>query len=173
NESRLKSASVTQVQRQTEKDYREAIQELRNNPERGFEKLDAIGAVHEVAWLDRARAVARAFADAELEGRNTIVVCATHEEIDRVTEAIRSLRKQAGSLGRSVQIERDVSLNWTTAQKSDPRNFRPGQLLVFHRAVKGIAKNETAEVIRVEDERMIVRSERGELRGMNANQAKE
>src|SRR6266540_2302582 len=104
NESRLKSASLTQVQRQTEKDYREAIQELRNNPERGFEKLDAIGAVHEVAWLDRAQTVARVFADAELEGRNTLVVCATHEEIDRVTEAIRSLRKQACSLGRSVQI---------------------------------------------------------------------
>ena len=84
---------LTEVQRQTVKDYREAIQELRRNPERGFEKLDAIGAVREVAWLDGAQAVARAFADAELPGRNTLVVCATHEEIERVTEAIRSSRK--------------------------------------------------------------------------------
>src|SRR5437667_3967483 len=95
NESRLKSAVLTQVQRQTVKDYRDAIKELRRNPALGFEKLDAIGAVREVAWLDRAQAVARAFVDAELQGRNTLVVCATHDEIDRVTEAIRSSRKPA------------------------------------------------------------------------------
>src|SRR5206468_3620201 len=95
NESRLKSAVLTQVQRQTVKDYRDAIKELRRNPALGFEKLDAIGAVREVAWLDRAQAVARAFVDAELPGRNTLVVCATHDEIGRVTEAIRSSRKPA------------------------------------------------------------------------------
>ncbi|HEX9221587.1 MAG TPA: MobF family relaxase, partial [Gemmatimonadaceae bacterium] len=80
NESRLKSTVLTQVQRQTVKEYREAIKELRRNPERGFEKLDAIGAVREVAWLDRAQAVARAFVEADLPGRNTLVVCATHDE---------------------------------------------------------------------------------------------
>ena len=42
-ESRLKSIALTQVQRQTQLDYRDAIQELRRDPERGFEKLDAMG----------------------------------------------------------------------------------------------------------------------------------
>jgi len=172
SESRLKSTVLTQVQRQTVKDYRDAIKELRRNPALGFEKLDTIGAVREVAWLDRAQAVARAFTDAELQGRNTLAVCATHDEIDRVTEAIRSSRKQAGKLGEGVQIGRDVSLNWTTAQKSDMRNFRPGQFLGFHRAVKGIAKNEITEVAQVEDDRLIVRNERGELRAITAKQAK-
>src|SRR5437773_2236289 len=172
NESRLKSTVLTEVQRQTVKEYREAIKELRRNPERGFEKLDAIGAVREVAWLDRAQAVARAFVDAELQGRNTLVVCATHDEIDRVTEAIRSSRKKAGKLGEGVQIGRDVSLNWTTAQKSDVRNFRPGQILGFHREVKGIARNETVEVVRVEDKRVVVRNKSGELRAITPRQAK-
>src|SRR4029453_16482508 len=127
-ESRLKSTGLTQVQRQTVDDYREAIKELRRNPARGFEKLDAMGAVCEVSWLERTQVVAQAFTDAELKGRSTLVVCATHEEIDHVTWAIRSLRKQAGRLGESCQVGRDVSLNWTTAQKSDTCNFRPGQL---------------------------------------------
>ena len=39
-ESRLKSIALTQVQRQTQLDYRGAIQELPRDPERGFEKLD-------------------------------------------------------------------------------------------------------------------------------------
>ena len=47
-ESRLTSIALTQVQRQTQLDYRDAIQELRRDPERGFEKLDAMGAVREV-----------------------------------------------------------------------------------------------------------------------------
>ena len=50
-ESRLKTVTLTQVQRQTRKDYRAAMEELRRNPERGFAKLDAMGAVREVAVL--------------------------------------------------------------------------------------------------------------------------
>jgi conjugative relaxase-like TrwC/TraI family protein len=171
-ESRLKSTTLTQVQRQTVEDYREAIKELRRNPARGFEKLDAMGRVHEVSWLEHTQAVAQAFTNDELKGRSTLVVCATHEEINHVTWAIRSMRKQAGRLGESCKVARDVPLNWTTAQKSDMRNFRPGQILSFHRAVKGIAKNETIEVAQVEDKRLIVRNERGELRAMTARQAK-
>ena len=49
NESRLKSTSLTEVQRQTSSEYRDAIQELRRDPEAGFEKLDRMGAVREVA----------------------------------------------------------------------------------------------------------------------------
>jgi hypothetical protein len=171
-ESRLKSIGLTEVRRQTAKDYSDAIKELRRDPSRGFEKFEAIGAVHEVAWLSRAQAVAKAFIDAELRGRNALVVCATHEEIDRVTEAIRSIRKKRGKLGEGVQIGRDVSLNWTTAQKSNMRNFHLGQFLVFHRAVNGIAKNEVVEVARVENKRVIVRNERGESRAITTKQAK-
>ena len=83
----------------------------------------------------------------ESKSQDVLVVSATHEEIDRVTEAIRANSKQNGGLGESVQVERDVPLNWTAAQKSDARNFVPGQRLTFHRAVKGIAKNESLEVV--------------------------
>jgi conjugative relaxase-like TrwC/TraI family protein len=170
NESRLKSTSLTQVQRQTTADYRDAIQELRRDPEAGFEKLDRIGAVREVGWADRAQAVAQAYA--ESKGRDVLVVCATHDEIDRVTEAIRVSRKQNGDLGESLHVLRDVSLNWTAAQKSDLRNYRPGQRLMFHRAVKGITKNETLEVVRVEGNGIVTRSDRGEERILTAKQFK-
>ena len=170
NESRLKSTSLTQVQRQTTADYRDAIQVLRRDPEAGFEKLDRIGAVREAGWADRAQAVAQAYA--ESKGRDVLVVCATHDEIDRVTEAIRVSRKQNGDLGESLHVLRDVSLNWTAAQKSDLRNYRPGQRLMFHRAVKGITKNETLEVVRVEGNGIVTCSDRGEERILTAKQFK-
>jgi conjugative relaxase-like TrwC/TraI family protein len=169
-ESRLKSVALAQVQRQTRKDYREAIQELRRNPERGFHKLDAIGAVREVAWLDRAETVANAYCTSQ--GRSSLVVCATHEEIERVTDAIRRGLREGGALGQGVQVTRHVSLNWTTAQKGDVRNLRPGQILGFHRAIKGIARNEALEVVRVEGERVIVRKESGGEQTVTSRHAK-
>jgi conjugative relaxase-like TrwC/TraI family protein len=171
-ESRLKSIELVQVQRQTTKDYREAIKELRRDPANGFEKLDAMGAIREVPWLDRSEAVARAFADAETKGRNILVVCATHEEIDRITEAIRTNRKRRGKIGNSIEIGGDVSLNWTTAQKNDVRNYQPGQVLVFHRAVKGIGKNEALEVIRTDSNQVEARNIHGELKTITSKHAK-
>ena len=171
-ESRLKSIELVQVQRQTAKEYREAIKELRRDPAKGFEKLDAMGAIREVPWLDRSEAVARAFADAEAKGKNALVVCATHEEIDRVTETIRTNRKQRGKIGNSIEIGRDISLNWTTAQKSDARNFQTGQVLVFHRAVKGIDKHQALEIVRIDGNQIIARGPQGEHMAITSKHAK-
>ncbi len=176
-ESHLKSTSLTQVQRQTAHDYRDAIEELRRNPERGFEKLDQIGAVREVAWQDRARTVAETWREAQSqlngkgERRNVLVVCATHEEIGNVTEAIRVERQRAGELGESARVERHVPQNYTTAQKSEPRNFREGQVLVFHRATKDVDRNEALEVVRVEKQKIVARDGAGAERELTAKQA--
>ncbi len=171
-ESRLQSVELQQVKRQITQDYREAIKELRRDPDRGLGKLESMGAVREVTWLDRPQAVAQAFAEAEEKGRTALAVCATHEEIDRVTEAIRTDRKRSGKLGQGVQVGKIVSLNWTTAQKRDLGNFRPGQILVFHRAVKGIRKNESMEVAQVTSQGVTVRNSSGEERLLTARQAK-
>jgi hypothetical protein len=154
----------------TRRDYRDAIQELRHHPERGFAKFDAIGAVREVAFANRAQAVAEAYAGRG--DRTSLVVCATHDEIDRVTEAIRDQRKKAGELGQGISLERRVSLGWTVAQKMDYQNFRPGQVLEFHGAVKGISKHESTEVVRVDNDGVMVRTAAGIERTLTGKQAK-
>jgi conjugative relaxase-like TrwC/TraI family protein len=177
-ESHLKSTSLTQVQRQTALDYRKAIQELRRNPQRGFEKLDQIGAVREVAWEDRARTVAQVWRqagsqwNARGERSNVLVVCATHEEIGNVTEAIRADRKRSDELGESTPVERLVPQNYTTAQKCEPRNFRAGQVLVFHRGTKDVGRNEALEVVRVEKHKVVARNPAGVERALTSKQAK-
>jgi ATP-dependent exoDNAse (exonuclease V) alpha subunit len=72
----------------------------------------------------------------------------------------------------SFRLTCAISLNWTTAQKQEPGNFRPGQLLGFHRKVEGIAKNETVEVLRADPKVVTVRNERGEERSITRKQAK-
>jgi len=168
-ESRLKTVALTQVQRQTRKDYRDAMEDLRRNPERGFAKLDAMGAVREAAISERAATIADAYDSAV--GPSCLVVCATHDEIDRVTDAIRERRKTRGELGEGVALTRHVSLNWTAAQKADLQSYRVGQLLGFHRAVKSIAKNDTVEVVRVAPGGLVVRGADGTERTISKKQA--
>lgn len=176
-ESQLKSVSLTQVQRQTSAEYREAIEELRRNPERGFDKLDEIGAIRQVPWLDRARTVAESWREAELQTRGAqkqptvLVVCPTHEEIGLVTDAIRAERKRAGELGHSTSAERLVPRNYTAAQKRSMRALREGQVLVFHRSAKGVARNEALDVVRIERNRIIARNAAGTERELTGKQA--
>jgi ATP-dependent exoDNAse (exonuclease V) alpha subunit len=133
-ESRLKSVALTQVQRQSNRDYRDALEELRRHSERGFQKLDKIGAVCEVPFTERSQAIASAYA---ARGRSSaLVVCATHDEIDRVSHAIREGRKKAGELKDGDLLTRHVSLGWSAAQKADFQNYRPGLILAFHARCK-------------------------------------
>jgi conjugative relaxase-like TrwC/TraI family protein len=175
-ESHLKSVSLSDVQRQTARGYRDAIHELRRDPEHGFDKLEEMGAVREVPWPERAQEVRRAYSEAQANAkgqpRSVLVVAATHEEIEHITEAIRAERTRTGELGESTHQEHHVPLNWTSAEKSDVRNYRPGQVLEFHRAVKGVARHESLEVIGVENSKVVARNARSEEREFTAKQAK-
>ncbi|HKV81568.1 MAG TPA: MobF family relaxase [Candidatus Sulfotelmatobacter sp.] len=175
-ESHLKSASLSEVQRQTTHGYRDAIQELRRDPERGFDKLEQIGAVREVSWSDRAQAVQQAYsetqANADGQPRSVLVVAATLEEIGHITEAIRAERTRTGELGQSTLQQHHVPLNWTTAEKGDVRNYAEGQVLEFHRAAKGVARHESLEVVGADNGKVVARNARAEERGFTAKQAK-
>ncbi|MGC2229173.1 MAG: hypothetical protein WA578_19545, partial [Candidatus Sulfotelmatobacter sp.] len=174
----LKSVSLSEVQRQTAQGYREAIQELRRDPERGFDKLEQIGAVREVPWSERAQAVQQAYSEAQAQinakgqPRSVLVVAATHEEIGHITEAIRAERTSTGKLGQSTHQQHHVPLNWTTAEKSDVRNYAESQVLEFHRAIKGVARHESLEVVGVENGKVVARNARGEEREFTAKHAK-
>jgi hypothetical protein len=52
------------------------------------------------------------------------------------------------------------------------RNYAEGQVLEFNRAVKGVARNEWLEVVRVEDGKVIARNAHGEQRQFTGKQAK-
>jgi hypothetical protein len=151
---------------------------LRRDPERGFEKLEQIGAVREVPWSERAQAVQQAYSEAQAQinakgqPRSVLVVAPTHEEIGHITEAIRAERTRTGELGQSTHQQHHVPLNWTSAEKSDMRNYAEGQVVEFHRAVKGVARNESLEVVRVEDGKVIAGNAHGEQREFTGKQAK-
>ncbi len=172
-ESQMKSVSLTGVQRQTQAEYRDAIQTLRDSPEQGFEKLEKLGAVREVPYLDTARTVAAAYRELAADPiRKVLVVAGTHEEIGRITHAIRGDMKQDGELERGMVFERHAPLQWTEAQKKDLSNYQEGQILQFHRSSHGISKHETLVVERANASHLVARDRHGVERMVSPTQAR-
>jgi conjugative relaxase-like TrwC/TraI family protein len=172
-ESQMKSISLTGVQRQAQPEYRDAIQTLRQSPEQGFEKLEKLGAVRKVPYLERAQAVASAYRELATDpNRKVLVVAGTHEEIGRITHAIREDRKQHGELERGTAFERYSPLQWTEAQKKDLSNYQEGQVLLFHRSSHGVARHETLTVERADKSHIVARNLQGVERIVSTTQAR-
>ena len=161
-ESGLKSVSLTEVQRQTNSVYREAVKTMRHSPEEGFAQLEKLGAIREVSIFDRGQIVAELHREFRAEGRDTLVVAGTHAEISQLTDAIRQDRKEHGELGVGHSFDRYVSLQWTTAQKQELSNYQEGQVLQFHRDTKLAKRHESLEVVRAGPESLVARKETGE-----------
>ena len=161
-ESGLKSVSLTEVQRQTNSVYREAVKTMRHSPEEGFAQLEKIGAIREVSIFDRGQIVADLHREFRTEGRETLVVAGTHAEISQLTDAIRQDRNEHGELGVGHSFDRYISLQWTTAQKQELSNYQEGQVLQFHRDTKLAKRHESLEVVRVGPESLVARKETGE-----------
>jgi ATP-dependent exoDNAse (exonuclease V) alpha subunit len=161
-ESELKSVSFTEVQRQTNSLYREAVKTIRHSPEEGFAQLEKLGAIREVSIFDRGQIVADLHREFRAEGRDTLVVAGTHAEISQFTDAIRQDRKEHGELGVGHTFDRYVSLQWTTAQKQELSNYESGQVLQFHRDTKLAKRHDSLEVVRVGPDSLVVRKETGD-----------
>jgi conjugative relaxase-like TrwC/TraI family protein len=161
-ESGLKSVSLTEVQRQTNSFYREAVKTMRHSPEEGFAQLEKLGAIREVSIFDRGQIVAELHREFRAEGRDTLVVAGTHAEISQLTDAIRQDRKEHGELGVGHSFDRYVSLQWTRAQKEELSNYQEGQILQFHRDTKLAKRHEALEVVRTGPESLVARKAAGE-----------
>ena len=172
-ESQMKSVSLTGVQRQTQAEYRDAIQTLRQAPEQGFQKLEQLGAIREVPYLERPQAVASAYRELTTDpNRKVLVVAGTHEEIGRITHAIREGMKQNGDLGSGKIFERHTPLQWTEAQKKDLSNYQQGQVLLFHRSSHGIGRSDALVVERSDKSHIIARDLNGVERIVSPTQAR-
>jgi hypothetical protein len=135
--------------------------------------LERLGAVREVSYLDTARTVAAAYRELAADpSRKVLVVAGTHEEIGRITHAIREDMKQDGKLVRGMVFERYAPLQWTEAQKKDLSNYQAGQILQFHRSSHGIGKREALVVESASTSHIVARDQHGVERMVSPTQAR-
>jgi conjugative relaxase-like TrwC/TraI family protein len=176
-ESKLKNATLREVRRQIEPEYREASKTLWKDREKGFEMLEAMGAVQSVEFLDRPQATVNAFMEAKKQPnrngqeRTVLVVCPTHDEIDRYSTAIRKQLKEQGKLRDEQKLDRLEALNWTSAQRKDIQRYDSGQVLVFHRGIKNARRHEQLTVMRLEKSKIIATNCNGKEISLTGKQA--
>jgi len=142
----LRVAEVTEILRQ-QGDYKKAAQALSDGrTEEGFEELDKLGWIKQVEDGKRDKQLATAYLAAVAEkkrggvAKSALVVSPTHAEGDRITQAIRAGLKAQGKLGKERLVEAWVPSHLTDAQKADPTQYDPGDLVQFHQNAPGHKK---------------------------------
>jgi conjugative relaxase-like TrwC/TraI family protein len=141
----LRVAEVTQILRQ-QGDYKKAAEALsEGRTEEAFEELDKLGWIKQVTDAERDKQLAAAYlaAVAEKKGgkpKSAIVISPTHAEGDRITQSIRAGLRSQGKLGNERTINGWTSARLTDAQKADPTEYEPGDLILFHQNARGYQK---------------------------------
>jgi conjugative relaxase-like TrwC/TraI family protein len=144
----LKPAELTEIRRQKNEQYRDAVREFsRDNPQGGFEKLDQMGAIKEAGEKERYRELAKDYADALTQRKKALVVSPTHAEGEKVTAEIRKELMERGKLGRDErEFTRLINRQWTDAQRSHAVNYQTGLVVQFHQNVPGFTRGQRLTV---------------------------
>ena len=147
----LVAAEVKEIKRQSGA-YRDAVADLADGRTRaGFNKLDALGQIHEAKSGEQHQLLAKDYADAIGKGASVLVVSPTHKEGDRVTDAIRTELKRRELLGTDErELLRLAPLNLTEAERSDPVTYQDADsklIVQFEQNAKGFSRGQRFQVV--------------------------
>ena len=133
----MPTATMKDIQRQRTPELRAAVQAvLAGDPGEAVALLGS--SVHEVAHEELGETAARAWLALGPATRdNTLLVAPTHALREEINRTVRDALADEGVLrGKPLRIERLVSLGMTRTEKGDRRNYREGDLVVFHQDLK-------------------------------------
>jgi conjugative relaxase-like TrwC/TraI family protein len=161
NHSDFQSGQLTRIRRQRKVEYRRAVElAAQKNTNEAFAQLERMGAVTEVLADGHPQlheVAARSYLKALQQNQSVLLVAPTWNEIEAVTEKVRTALKMSGRLaGDEKEFQVFDSLSGTEAQKRDARQYRPGLVIRFHRRKSGFAKDETVAVVAVENDALKV-----------------
>jgi len=134
----LQTAEVSTIYRQTSAQYRDAVKDLSEGEiARAFGKLDAMGCIKDV----HDSSLVNDYVATLQNGKSALVISPTHAEGDAITQDIRDELRRQGKLGtKEVDVVRLRNCNLTEAERSDPRQFTPGQVVQFTQNAPGITR---------------------------------
>ena len=127
----------------------------------GLKRLDRLGWVQEGKG-DYIRQAAAAYLEATQQGKSLdrcLAIAPTWDENHRLTEAIREQLTQAGRLQSATPTNVHDPLDWTTQQKGEARNYRPGMVVTLTRRAGTLEPGRSLQVDRVQAGRLYFRSE--------------
>jgi len=152
-EAGVRLARLTKIRRQTVPGYKKAVEAIAQGTgraaQKGFDALDKMGWIVEASGEERHRLLVADYLKAQEEGASALIIAPTHSEGQKITDELRRALKERGALGKEREFIARRSVGWTTAQKSDPRNYEAGTMVVeFHQNAKGFTRGDKAVVKR-------------------------
>jgi conjugative relaxase-like TrwC/TraI family protein len=140
-EAGVRLAKLTEIHRQTDPAYRKAVEAISQGSgkaaQKGFDALDKMGCIVEAMGEERHDMLVKDYLEAVDEGKSALIIAPTHAEGQRLTNELRDVLKERGTIGKEREFIVRRSTNWTEAQKGDIRNYEPGMVIDFHKAVAG------------------------------------
>jgi len=156
---------VNRIQRQKNEQYKEAVFALsKSDIDKGFQKLDKIGAIHEIEdGKERIEKIADDYfvsvygKKGNQPPREVLVISPTHIEGDKVTEKIREKLKEGNILAKQERRFRIFkNLQLTAAEKQKTESYIKGNWVVFHQNIKGFKAGSRYEITGTGKDRMYV-----------------
>jgi conjugative relaxase-like TrwC/TraI family protein len=151
SEAGVRLAELKEIRRQTDPEYKKAIFEISKGTakgaQKGFDRLDKMGAIVEATGEGRHQMLVNDYLKAVDEGKTALIIAPTHAEGERLTEELRERLKARGVIGKERGFIVRKGTGWTDAQKGDSRNFQPGMVVEFSQNVKGFTKGDKAVVV--------------------------
>jgi conjugative relaxase-like TrwC/TraI family protein len=139
-EGGVRLARLTQIRRQTELGYKNAVEAIAEGTgraaQKGFEALERMGCVIETSGEERHSLLVADYLKAAKDGKSALIIVPTHSEGQKLTDRLRRALKERGALGGDHAFISRVSMGWTGAQKSDVRNTHPAWWSSFTRTPK-------------------------------------
>ena len=163
----MTTAAMDDILRQRNPELRAAVQAvLAGDP---AEAVDLLGSsVHEVAHEELGESAARTWLALDPATRDdTLLVAPTHALREEINGTVREALADEGVLrGKALGIERLVSLGMTRTEKGDVRNYREGDLVVFHQDLVNyrLKKDEILTVTGIDYDRVMLRHPDGKPR---------
>ena len=144
---------LTEIKRQKLARYRDIIERLfQGRSADGFDRLDGLGWVKELAGDERYGALADDYMQALGEGKSCLVIAPTHKEAALITREIRDRLREAGKLGADErEFIRLVPVDASVAERGLATTYRPGDVIQFQQHVPGFTKGERLVVIDPEE----------------------
>ncbi|MBX3738897.1 MAG: relaxase domain-containing protein [Candidatus Didemnitutus sp.] len=152
---------LSEIRRQRDPAYRAAVGMLARGDARGafaaFERLGAVKAMRSAPALFNA--AANEYLRTIQSGETCLAISPVWSEIHSFTQCIRHRLQAAGLIGADERrVNSILPLKWTREQRRRVGNYRPGDVLTFHRNCGDFTRQESVRVVGVEGDKLIVQT---------------
>ncbi|WP_136468930.1 MobF family relaxase [Flagellimonas onchidii] len=156
----IPQASLEHIYRQREDRYKAAVEHIsKGNILSGFKQLENMNAIQEIDYTSISNRLTDDYLKVVDGKKSVLVISPTKDQAQKVNAEIRKGLKERGKVyKREKSIIILDNLHLTDTQKKDARSYQKGDVIQAHQNLRGLKRGGKAEIDRIEDKNVYLRS---------------